>query len=794
MNFNYFKIAIRKIKNYPWNTVNRVLGLTIGLTACFFILVYVWNEKSYDKFHSKGDNIYRIMCQTADERGVLFPAVLSPHLKGNIPGVEQLSFLTDIGDQIIINVENAPYQEKGFYFFEPELLDIFDFVPVSGTFDKEQFDVPFSLLISESMAQKYFQGINPVGQTIKLHDEYSFTVQGVFKDWPEASHISPQFASSMSTMKSISEYQMTSWFNSSSIGYVLLSPNASVAEISETIGQLVKATNSDFYNRLEDPVFTLQPLSEIHLHSTDILWDLAKKGDIQYIWIIFITGLLILLIACFNSINLSVAQTMEKTNLFAMMKTFGSLSRHNRMFVFCESLIIVFASFVASMILIVMFTPLFRSLTSQSLAMMSPFAIILISIAVLLVVTFLTGAYPAFIFSKIPAISILKKENLKVRGSGIHKILITAQFTISIALISGIFIISRQISMMVNDRLGFDKEQLLIVKNDVKDEDMWSKYELMKSKLESNPGVKSVGGANNAPSGNMNNWCTIIIPENADKTDFSGLIFTNKNYLPVIGANFIAGNDFTDAMGGKNLIVTESLMKSLGETPESIIGKQYTPQYYTEDLLTVVGVVEDLQFHSLHKESNSSKIAFWDNGWNQAQIVVRLSEGDWRNTLASIENTWNEIAPGVPFSFEFMDDRLQRSYQKEITTAKILSIFAVIAILLSSMGVLGITTFIVNRRTKEIGIRKVNGAKISEIMNMLNLGFMKWIAIAFIIATPIIWFVMERWLENFAYKTGLSWWIFALSGIIVLVIALFTISWQSWRAASRNPVEALRYE
>jgi len=422
--------------------------------------------------------------------------------------------------------------------------------------------------------------------------------------------------------------------------------------------------------------------------------------------------------------------------------------------------------------------------------------LVLISISVIF-----SSIYPVVFLNSIKPAEALKNQVSMIDVSGLIKqqwlrgVLVTFQLAIAILLISSTIIINNQLQLVMKTKTGFDKENTLIVYNPYT-EDMNERYNLFRQKLSNLPMIKSIGVAQNAPGNTINNFSPAWLPNQSDQKTDLGQISVDYDFLKTVGANFEAGRDFdinvsSDKTTG--MIINRSAVKALNLTDP--IGKKIVIQNNVDtpnNELEVIGVIEDMQYFTLRE--TSKPVMYFIKDWGKYEIAIKLSSGNYSATLKQIEAIWKDIAPQWPVSFQFMDERISHNYKSEINTAKIITGLSGISIFLSILGILGLILFTIQQRTKEIGIRKVNGAKVSEVMAMLNKDFIKWVAIAFVIATPIAWYAMHKWLENFAYKTDLSWWIFTLAGLLTLGIALLTVSWQSWKAATRNPVEALRYE
>ena len=785
----YVGIVLRKIQKNKVNTINKIAGLSIAVVACLLIAFYVNDELSYDRFHSKKDHVYRLV---HDDRPI-WPKVMFQHLKDEIPGVEKIANLTNHDWHNVFSINQIPFQEKGIYVADPEILDILDFPIIETQSRKEELLVaPNTMLISRKMAKKFFPEESPVGQTIRYDNRFDMTITGVFENFPDQSHVNPQFLISSSTV--INEFMDITWQASGSNAYVLLSPDVVPEEAAERIKDVLCHAGQAAESIFTNAAFSLQPLTAIHLHSSGFTWDYAKKGDIDFVRMIMLIGILILLVASTNHINLTITQSMTETKQFAVMKTMGGLPYQIRMYIIAEILLNVVISVIFATLIAIILLPIFGNLVEKQfvLSLETVLYIICLLITIVVVVTFITAVYPAFLFSRIPVMHIFQKS-YKIGGENLRKGLIVFQFTVSMALIASTIFMYRQAQLLTSIKLGFDKEQLFVIDNP--DESEIERYERFKTIVDKIPAIESIGCSNNVPAGNINN-STNIKRWSAPNEESLGctVVFPSAGFLPTIQAHFLAGTDFTESRTCNQIILSRKLVEELGETPENIIGTEYVIGFSNE-AQRVVGVVDDIQYHPHRKKDEQSGTVFWNAPWGSSlSIVVRTAKGDWRNTVAQLEKAWQEAAPEWPFAYEMMDERLQKNYQKELADIRTISTFSLIAILLSCFGVMGISHYTTRKRTKEIAIRKVNGAGKKDIILLLNSNFLILNLIAFVVAIPVVILFINHWLQNFSCKTTFNWWVFVLAGLATSVIVFATVSWQSWRAASANPVEALKAE
>jgi putative ABC transport system permease protein len=543
----------------------------------------------------------------------------------------------------------------------------------------------------------------------------------------------------------------------------------------------------------------LEPLSDIHLKSVGTRWDDAIKGDIQVVYGLCIVVFLILGIAIANYINMLTADCRRKAKETSIQRVNGASGYNIISDQVLETSIFLMFAFLLSMVLTIQMLPVVNNLSGKLLSV--NWSVLIPGLALLAMSIIFSAIYPILFLNSIKPAEALKNQIsiIKVKSQQkqqwLRGALVTFQLAIATLLIASTIVINKQLQLVMNAKTGFDKENTLIVYNPYT-EGMNERYELFRQKLSNVPMIKSIGVAQNAPGNTINNFSPAWLPDqNNQKTDL-GQISVDHDFLQTIGAKFVAGRNFdinvaSDKKTG--MIINQSAVNALNLTDP--IGKRIVVQNNVDtpnNELEVIGVIEDMQYFTLREASKP--VMYYIKDWGKYEIAVKLGSGNYSSTLKQIETIWKEIAPQWPFSYQFLDERINYNYKSEINTAKLITGLSGISIFLSILGILGMILITIQQRTKEIGIRKVNGARISEILMMLNKDFIKWVAIAFIIATPIAWYAMHKWLENFAYKTELSWWIFALAGSLTLGISLLTVSWQSWKVATRNPVEALRYE
>lgn len=781
---NYFKIAFANLIQSRVYSLISISSLSIGLAVCILLLLYVANELSYDRYHDKADNIYRL-CQEVHPYQAPGTA---KYLADNLPEIESYARILP-RDNILVKVDNQIFKEDLVAWIDAELFEIFSFELILGS-AANSLQQPGTAVLTEETARKYFGDENPIGKMFKVSSEYDYIVVGVIKDIPQNSHFTfDLFLTLADGNKMFGDDWMESWGWWNFLVYFEMSDHFSKPDLEAKITELMKS-----HNETGAPVtqFTVQNIKDIHLYSSHFLGDIQPQNSITYVLIFSAIGLLILLIACFNYINLLTANATTRVTEIGVRKTFGASRTQLAMQYVSESMIVFFISFCISLILVRLSLPLFNELSGKELSFyfLSNVNILMSLLGMMIVLGVLAGWYPAFVLSSYSPVKVMKSFKSGF-GSGfkIKKILVGAQFTIVIVLIACATVMLRQISFIQEKELGFDKEAVLTSIFDFGDE---AKYNTLKQALLNESFVSGVSVASRIPSGSLSNEGRVRLEGQADGIAISYVHIT-FDYFRTLGIEPVQGRLFssefnTDATDA--VILNEAAVKSIGIEGDPV-GQTLKCNWPKSDR-RIVGIIDDIYFESLY---NKVKPVVYVIDYSMAyHLIVKVKPSDLVGSKNALTEVCQSIYPDEVIEFTFLDQILEQRYQKDSKTFQLMGFFAVLAIFLACMGLLGVASFMMASRTKEIGIRKVNGATISEIMLMLNISFVKWMIIAFIIATPIAYYGMNKWLESFAYKTALSWWIFVFAGFISLVIVLLTVSGLSYSTARRNPVEALRYE
>ena len=798
---NYLKTAIRNLwKRKSFSLIN-IVGLAIGMAVSFLILLYVWNEVTYDRFHENYENICRIATKL-DAQGrhieiASVPAPLGPVLVDQFPEVIRAARLRGFGTGIVA-YEDKLFEEDRIFHADPDLFSVFTISIVRGNPDS-WLQAPFQMVITQEMAEKYFGDADPMGKTLKVDNRYTYTVTGVVKKMPENSHFKFSMIGSLSTLEKI-RGDLNLWMGFNYRTYILLEDNPSIEGITKKINDLLMANIPEQFKQLGAEVeLFLQPIRSIHLHS-HLEGEMEPPGNPAFIRILTTIALFILLIACINFMNLSTAQSSRRAREVGMRKVLGA-HRGKLIGQFLgESLLLSFISLVIAIVLIYALLPVFNHLVSKDLVFNpAQNGIILLGlIGITLLAGLLAGTYPAFFLSAFVPLEVLKSRFKAGKGHRFFRNgLVTLQYIISITLIVSTFVIFYQLHHIKNRDLGFDKEQVAVISLRGQ---VYRKHDVFKNEILRLPGVLSAACSSTVPSRGLSE--TMFSFEGIDqKKQVFPIMEIDPDYLETMNMQLAAGRGFSTEHPGdsKAMILNETLIKQLGW--DEPLGKTVSMmdladadnpgKGFIEVPYTVIGVVRDFHFESLHEKirGHLMKISGQVN-----RISVRLRPGTIAGTLQSIENIWRELEPAHPFSYVFLDDSFDRLYRSEQRMGQIFISFTLMAIFISCLGLFGLASFTTDQRTKEIGIRKVLGASMSNVVLLLSKDFTKWVILANVVAWPVAYLVMARWLQNFAYRISLGIWMFILSGALALIIAVFTVSTKALKAAAADPVDSLRYE
>ncbi|MFP4604426.1 MAG: ABC transporter permease [Bacteroidales bacterium] len=790
---NNLKIAFRKIKRDRLYSIINITGLSIGIASCILIFLFVQDEMKYDKFHEHSNRCYRLLSKDAEKEEVsaAHPGPLLPAIGEKIPEIEKsIRAILFYNDKIIRNEDKQFLTDL--IYADSSFFEMFSFRLKEGN-PQEVLKAPMSAVLTQSAAEKYFgKNENPIGKTLKLSNKYDLVVTGLMENFPEQSHMQADIVISYNSLEKVNPYAISNWGMTAASVYMLVKPNTEITQLENKIKETYLSSKPE---GLPEHDFILQPLNKIYLNSADVQWDYIRKGDIKVVKSLSIVAVLILIIACFNYINLSTANYTKEANNISISKTLGAKRKQLIFKYFTETAIMTLIAIFIAMLITQLSMPAFNNFTGKSIQTNilanNPLTWSLIIIFVITVLT--GGSYPAFFLSGFKPLRTMKAQNpalmFGVNSHGFwRKTFVITQFTIAIALIISTFIIVKQINLITKEKTGFDKEQVIAVKNPWGDK-MNERHNRYMSALKENPYIIRAGGSFNIPGENINNYTPFY--KSQEKKFNAGYNVVSSEYFSVLNSKFVAGRNFDKEMRTDStaIVINKKLASQLEF--DNPVGKEVRTGA-TESPVKIIGIVEDIQYSSLHQET--MPVFYKLDPGRKLNIILKIQKGKTSETLAFLKNKWEKMNPDWPFRYEFLDEKIDNAYKTELKTIALIRIFTFLSIFLSCLGVFGFAGFMIKQRTKEIGIRKVNGATANNILTLLNKDFTRWVIIAFVIACPVAYYFMNNWLQNFAYKTNLSWWIFASAGIITIIITTTTVSWQSWRAARQNPARSLRYE
>jgi putative ABC transport system permease protein len=807
---NYIIVAWRNlIKNRTFSIIN-IAGLAVGLASFIMIIMFVMDELNYDRFHEKAGRIYRIhsdirfggtdlnMAVSADPMGAT--------LKKDYPQVEEFTRIYASEGSKLFKKGNQFINESRVVYADSTFFNVFTFPSISGD-AKTALNEPNTVVLTESTAKKYFGGTEAaMGKMIECSDngQTLYKVTAVIKDFPANSHFVFDLLLSMDNV----DYQFGNYLSHNFHTYLLLKPGSDYKVLQSKFPQYIDKyilpqarqfmqinSMADFEKTGNKLVYSLMPLTDIHLYSARGV-ELGVNGNIQYVYIFGAVALFILLIACINFMNLSTARSSARAREVGIRKVLGTEKRSLIQQFLTESTLTSFISLILAIIGTALVLSWFNDLSGKQFQISDIFQpkFLLFLFLLTVFVGIIAGSYPAFFLSSFKPIAVLKgKVNTGLSKSTLRSTLVVFQFFASVVLIIGTIIIYKQLNYIQSARIGFNKDQVLVVENGSID---GSKALAFKTEMSKLSGVKSSSFAGFLPvsnsSRNDNTWSTEAVMN--EKNGFNMQNWRiDYDYIPTLGMEIIAGRNFSREYGSDStgIILNETAAKILG--PDNAVGKKI----YTSDgdgntfTYTVVGVVRNFNYESLRKNVGPLCFRLGNNRWATA---YRVETKDIKNLLAQVESKFKTMAPGMPFNYSFLDESFSNMYRDEQRIGKLAFSFAFLAIFIACLGLFGLATYMAEQRTKEIGIRKVLGASASGIVQMLSKDFVKLVLIACVFAVPLAWWAMNKWLQDFAFRVNISWWVFAAAGLIALMIALLTVSFQAVKAALNNPIKSLRTE
>jgi putative ABC transport system permease protein len=808
MLINYIKTAFRNLFKHKGYSLINILGLAIGMATCLLIFLYVNHELSYDNYNEDADRIYRVAFSGhwggRDFNVCTAPAPMAKVILNTYPEIEEVVRFRDQGSYIIQYGDNA-YKENRIIFADASFFDIFT-VPLLKGDSQTALKEPYTLVLSRKTAEKYFRDENPIGKTLRLDDREDYKVTGVFEEIPENSHFHYDI---LLSMESHEDSRDQIWLSMNYPTYICLHEEADYKTLEGKFDELIKKyvapQMSAFMGSSAEKLiekgeilakYFLQPLRSIHLHS-DLLGEMEPTSDAKYVYIFSAIALFIVIIACINFMNLSTARSAGRAKEVGVRKVLGSFRIQLIGQFLTESMVSSVFSMILALILVRLILLPFNLLSGKALGMESlgQSPMIFIVLAITIITGFLAGGYPAFFISAFRPVSVLKGHlRTGVKAAWFRSGLVVFQFTASIILIIGTFIVYNQLHYIQNKKLGYNKEQVLILDDTYM---LGKQAETFKNEMLSYPEIVSGTVTNYLPITPSDRNNAGVFPDgerDSKKASPMQNWYVDHDYIKTMGMTIVEGRDFSRsyATDVDAAIINQAMTKHFGwDRPlEHRVGEVLGLQEGLK-LHRVIGVVEDFHYESLR--DNIGPLVMY-LGSSTGSISFRIKTEDIAKTIGLLETKWRQFLPNAPFSYTFMDERFEAMYQSEQRMGKIFAVFAILAVFIGCLGLFGLAAFMAEQRTKEIGIRKVLGATAPGIIGLLMREFVILVAAANVIAWPVAYFVMNRWLRDFAYRISIAVWIFIVAGVLTLFIAMLTVIFQATKAALMDPIDSLRYE
>jgi putative ABC transport system permease protein len=807
---NFLKVALRNLwKNKAFSAMN-IAGLSVGLAVCVLIVLYVKDELSYDRYNDQSENIYRLDADLSFNGtgfvSAVTPAPLAPTLMKDYPQIVQYTRLRNYGD-ILIRKGNQNIPNHNAIFADSTFFRIFSIPMIAGN-RLTALNEPNSIVIDETTAKKYFNSVDVIGKTLYVDNSVNCKITGVIKDFPPQSHFHFSY---IRPMHDTYHDDQSDWLSNNYGSYVLVRPGVSKASLQHAVDgvinnylfrqldQFLHVNANDLKNTGNHFIYPVMPLRDIHLHSNKS-YEYEANGNITYVFIFSIIAIFILLIACVNFMNLSTARSANRAKEVGIRKVAGA-PRSNLITQFLiESILTSFFSLVLAIAIAALLLPLFNQLAGKQMSVWTLVStwLLPVLIALIVVVGCIAGSYPAFYLSSFQPVQVLKGGIAKgFKSSRLRSGLVVFQFFISISLIIGTIVIYNQLNYIRSREIGYNRDQVLVINNAGA---LDKKIKAFRQDLLKISGVQAASIAGSLPteSGyNSNGWfkdAGLDAKQVNIMTDF----YVDQNYIPTLGMQMTAGRNFsTDFLTDSSaIIINETAARFLG-FKNPLNENLYRPSGYASNggflpkAFHIIGVVKDFNFNSMHDKVGPLIIELSEN---YGRIALRINTKNIPALISEAESKWNSMGAGQPFSYSFLDADFNKVYDADLRTGKLFTTFAIFAIFIACLGLFGLVTYAAEQRIKEIGVRKVLGASVGEIVAMISKDFIKLVVIASVIAFPVAWWMMNKWLQSFAYRISISWWVFALAAFLTIAIALITVSSQAIKAALANPVKSLRTE
>lgn len=795
---NYLTVAVRNLsRNLGYTSIN-VFGLAIGLACCLLVMLYIRFETSFESFHENKGSLYRYVARSEKE-GIVrmqtnLPAGFGPLIGSGIREVEMYSRFSEMDSRPLFVFNEKVLDAKPLAIIDPDFFSMFSFALVQGN-AKDVLKRPFTVAIAQSVADKYFPGGDAIGNVIRYDNSYDFEVSGVFKDIPANSHLQFTYVTTFETAAKTVEDRygwpakqflsnLDAWNYST---YFYIPHTSSAKELAKRIDQQFTEARGEKFN----PDVTgdwLQPLEEIHF-TKGIRNDVAT-GDMNYIFIFSAVAFIILLIACFNFMNLSTARAIKRSKEVGLRKVMGAFRYQLVRQFLGETLILVSISVVLSIVLLELMVPMFNSLMGQQLKVeyFTRNSFVWVFVLAGLVTGILAGSYPAFYLSSFSPVKVLKGETGRGGNAALRKVLTVMQFSAAIFLMIATFVVYSQMKYVRTTALGFNQENIIYFAPPAA---VWDKKESLRKNLLNHSAIKTVTFSNGTPGMSSSTWGYNLPDQNLKNQSMNTMII-DFDFVDAYGLEVVKGRNISNTFSTDSTeayLINETAARELMLENPIGVTIQATDGHAPGK---VVGVVKDFHYRSLHRKIEPLVLRYDQN--NMWCMSVKFNAGDLKASLATVEEEWKKIAPEYPFTYEFVDDTIANQYKADQNTGILLTSFSILTILIACLGLLGLTAFMTEQRKKEIGVRKVLGASVSGIVVLLSKDFSKLVIIAFAVIVPIAWYASNQWLNDFAYKADVSLWVYPGAGLLILSIAFLSVAYQSVKAAIVNPSDTLRNE
>lgn len=804
---NYLMVALRNIRKHKGYSLINIVGLAVGIASCLVILLFVQSELSHDRFHEKAERIYRVgfkfQVGTNQFDAALGPCPLAGALLRDFPEVESAARIfarQSRGGDVFVRYGENRFKENRFFWADPDLFDILTIRFIEGD-PEDALAQPNSVILSNEAAEKYFGQEDPMGKMLELEDGSLYMVKGVTEKWPEPSHFHFDFLASFS---SLPKSRDPDFYDTAVFTYILLRENASIEQLeaklpefsgkcmAPIIEKIMAVPYREFLESGNFIGFMTQPILDIHLHSD---WgnELEPQGNFNTVIIFSAIAFLILVVACINFINLTTARSTQRANEVGVRKVVGSTHGQLIRQFLSESIMLSLMAILLALIIVELTLPIFNTLVGKNFASFyfQNWAFLLIVFLGAVIIGAAAGSYPAFLMASYRPVAVLKgTAQSSLRGRRFRNILVVFQFCASITLLVGTTVIYAQLHYVQNKELGFEKEHVVVVQ---RAEKLGTQQEAFKNRLKQNSDVLSVTFTDSLPQMLLEAKVFQKEGEGSNTNNTLITISADHDFLETFGIQLVEGRYFERerSSDSETIVLNQAAVKALDiqnplEKRLILVGLRRRP-------MDIIGIINDFHMEPLHVKIGPTAMILIGKRPG-VLLSVRVRPGNLQKTLGYVEEQWNQFSNNQPFEYVFFNDQFDLTYRTEIQASKVITAFACLAIFIACLGLLGLASFTAGQRTKEIGIRKVLGATVSGIVVLLNKDFIKWVLIANLIAWPLAYYVMSKWLQSFAYRISLNIWMFLPAAAVALVIALLTVSYQSIKAALENPVDSLRYE